>query len=75
MSAAKMKAPQSTTELRKFLLEQMVDVASGEQDPAQAKAMCNYAQQVYNTVNLELKYAQTKAKVGEAGIHGVSFVE
>lgn len=70
-----MRKVESTTELRSFLLEQMVSVSEGAQDPAQAKAICNYAQQVYNTVNLEVRYAQAKAKVGEGGIKPVSFVE
>lgn len=68
-----MQAPKNTRELRTFLLEQMVSVADGNQDASQAKAICNYAQQVYNTVSLEARYSQAKAKAGEAGIHPVSF--
>lgn len=69
------KAPSSTKELRAFLLEQMVSVADGSQEPAQSKAICNYAQQVYNTVSLEIKHSQAKAKIGEAGIADVSFTD
>lgn len=66
-------APKSTSDLRNFLLEQMIRVSDGEQNPSEAKAICNYAQQVYNTVNLEVKYAQARAKIGDAAIVPVSF--
>lgn len=68
-----MEAPKNTADLRRFLLEQMVKVASGEQDDKQAKAVCNYAQQVYNTVNLEMKFATAKRKAGDAPITAVEF--
>ena len=54
----------SSADIRKFLLEQMSKVASGEQDILQAKAVCNYAQAIYNTINLEVKIAIATAKNG-----------
>lgn len=66
-----MTPPKSTAELRMFLLEQMVAISEGQQDPAQAKAICNYAQQIYNTVALEVKYSAAKLKAGENGIESV----
>lgn len=66
-------APRSTQELRAFLLEQMLNVAEGRQDAPQAKAICNYAQQVYNTVNLEMKFALAKSKLGDTVAVSVSF--
>lgn len=68
------KPPASTADLRGFLLEQMIRVSEGLQEPLEAKAICNYAQQVYNTVNLEVRYAQAKSKIGGASISPVSFV-
>lgn len=68
-------APTSSGELRSFLLSQMAAVASGKQEPSHAKAICNYAQQVYNTVNMEIKYAQAKSKMGESDINPVNFAE
>lgn len=66
-----MNPPKNTAELRAFLLDQMVAISDGRQDPAQAKAICNYAQQVYNTVSLEVKYTAAKLKAGENGIESV----
>jgi hypothetical protein len=52
----------NTTEMRAFLLDQMALVADGQQAPDNAKAICNYAQQLYNVSNLELKYSEKKFK-------------
>ena len=68
-----MNQPNNTVELRQFLLEQMVKVANGDQDEKSAKAICNYAQQVYNTVNLEMRFATAKRKAGDSAITSVSF--
>ena len=52
----------NTSELRSFLLDQMALVADGKQEPNHAKSICNYAQQLYNVSNLELKYSEKKFK-------------
>jgi hypothetical protein len=52
----------NTSELRNFLLDQMALVADGKQENDHAKAICNYAQQLYNVSNLELKYSEKKFK-------------
>ena len=65
--------PTSTGELRSYLLAQMVEVAEGFQESGTAKAICNYAQQVYNTMNMELKHALAKDKIGAATIRSVAF--
>ena len=44
------------------MLDQMALVAGGQQEPDNAKAICNYAQQLYNVSNLELKYSEKKFK-------------
>ena len=67
------KTPKSTQELRSFLLEQMLNVAQGNQEATQAKAICNYAQQVYNTVNLEMKFAMLSEKMEGKEIKAVGF--
>jgi hypothetical protein len=69
----KTKAPNNTKELRSFLLEQMLSVASGNQEAGQAKAICNYAQQVYNTVNLEMKFAMLNEKMDGKDVKAVGF--
>jgi hypothetical protein len=52
----------NTSDLRSFLLDQMVLVADGKQEANHAKSICNYAQQLYNVSNLELKYSEKKFK-------------
>lgn len=56
----------STKELRDFLIAQMQSVAEGTQEPTEAKAICNYAQQIYNTLNMEMRAAAFRAKHPDA---------
>jgi len=63
----------NTKEMREFLIEQMTAVAHGDQDIATAKGVCNYAQQVYNTMNIEIKHAQAQAKLSDGDIKPVGF--
>lgn len=63
----------NTRDLREFLIEQMGKVVSGEQSATDAKAICNYSQQVYNTLNAEIKMAQAKAKLGDNAVGPVEF--
>lgn len=63
----------STRELRDFLLEQMAGVASGEVDTARVKGITNIAQQVYNTMLIEVKVAKTRAEIGDDAIKPVAF--
>jgi len=53
----------------------MVDVAEGEMTTEVAKGICNLSQQVYNTLNIELKMAVAKDKIGNETITPVSFDE
>jgi len=55
----------STKDLRHFLLNQMQGIADGEIEINSAKGICNTAQQVYNTLNIELKVASARAKYGD----------
>lgn len=55
----------STKDLRAFLLKQMEGVADGEIDADAAKSVANLAQQIYNTLNVELKTAVTLSKIGD----------
>lgn len=41
---------QTTADLRSFLIDQMIKTADGKLDAPQAKTLCNFAQQIYNTV-------------------------
>jgi len=63
----------TTADLRAFLLEEMVQTAEGAREASTAKAVCNYAQQVYNTINLEMRHAHAKHKYGSASLSPVSF--
>lgn len=65
----------NTRELRERLLSHMVDVAEGEMTTEVAKGICNLSQQVYNTLNIELKMAVAKDKIGNETITPVSFDE
>lgn len=65
--------PTNTAEIRQFLLEQMVETAAGKVEASAAKAICNFAQQVYNTVKLEMSFAQLKNKEGMKTIEAVSW--
>jgi len=63
----------NTKELRDFLLTQMQGVANGSVDVSVAKGVCNLAQQVYNTVNIEIKMATAKEKITSGNIPPVDF--
>jgi len=62
----------STKELRTFLVDQMEKVASGDLTPDRAKGVSNIAQQVYNTLLIEVKMAKARAD-HEDGIEPVRF--
>lgn len=49
------KRIRDTADLRNFLLEQMVAVATGRLDLMTARHITNFAQQIYNTLNVEVK--------------------
>lgn len=63
----------STKGLRTFLVSQMEKVASGEQDAVVAKAICGYAQQIHNTISVELKHAQVSKRLDGNNIDPVRF--
>ena len=64
----------NTRELRTFLVEQMQGVATGRVNSEKAKSICNLAQQVYNTLNIEVKLAVAKQKLNGQEIETVSFI-
>lgn len=67
-------AMRNTKDLRAFLVNQMECVADGTTDIAKAKGIANLAQQVYNTLNIEIKLAKAKADGGDNfGIVPVGF--
>lgn len=65
----------NTRELRSFLVEQMQGVASGRVNSEKAKSIANLSQQIYNTLNLEVKMAAAKAKLNGTTIDVVSFTD
>ena len=65
----------TTADIRQFLIEQMVKTAEGKIEVGQAKAMCNFAQQIYNTVKLEMQYAAMRQKDQIGKIEPVRWVE
>lgn len=54
-----------TKDLRQFLLTTMIAAAKGELNAAQTGAICNVAQQIYNTLNIELKMSIATRQLGE----------
>ena len=69
------KAPiQNTRDLRRFLVDQMEGVASGKVNTERAKGICNISQQIYNSLNLEVKMAIARSKLKEGDdVQPVSF--
>ena len=63
----------STKDMRTFLIDQMRSVADGDTDLGVAKGVCNLAQQVYNTMNIEIKHAVALDKLDGKGIVKVDF--
>ena len=55
----------STKELRNFLTSNMEALADGEIELDDAKGICNFAQQIHNTLSIELRGAAAKAKYGK----------
>lgn len=70
------KPIQNTRDLRKFLVEQMEGVANGRVNTEKAKGICNISQQIYNSLNLEVKMAiaRSKLKDGE-DVQPVNFAD
>ena len=66
-------APSNTREMRSFLVERMMDVAEGRVNAEKAKSICNISQQVYNTLNVEIKMAVAKAKLNGGEVEAVDF--
>jgi len=62
-----------TQELRAFLVEQLSAVATKKIDSDRAKGIANISQQIYNSLNMELKMANARAKLGGKEIEPVKF--
>ena len=62
-----------TSSLRAFLVDQMNLAANGQVDTNRAKAVCNFAQQIYNTLNIELKTAIVMSKMESVDVVPVRF--
>ena len=65
----------NTRELRAFLVDQMQGVANGRVNSEKAKSICNLAQQVYNTLNVEVKIAIARTKLKDGEIGPVNFLD
>lgn len=63
----------NTKELRAFLTEQMTGVAAGTVSTERAKSIANVAQQIYNTLNIEVKVAMARIRLGGQEIGPVEF--
>lgn len=64
-----------TRSLRRFLVSKMNAVADGELDAVQTTSIANMAQQIYNTLNIELKTAVALQKLEGQEIKPVKFDE
>lgn len=67
------KAITNTRELRAFLVDQIQNVAEGRTNSEKAKSICNLAQQVYNTINIEVKMALSKSRLNGEKVDAVNF--
>lgn len=66
MSNVKQVKPiENTRDLRRFLVEQMEGVATGRVNTERAKSISNLSQQIYNSLNLEVKMAIARSKLKE----------
>ncbi len=73
MSEGKNMTIHDTRSLRMFLVSKMNDVAAGTLDSAQTTGIANLAQQIYNTLNIELKTAVALQKLENKKIEAVRF--
>lgn len=64
---------QNTKDLRGFLVGQMQNIADGKLDLDHAKGVANLAQQIYNTLNIEVKMAIARSKLGDTKVEPVEF--
>lgn len=64
---------QSTKDLRNFLTTKLNEVAEGKVDAKTTTAIANLAQQIYNTLNIEIKIATAKANLDVKNIDPVKF--
>jgi hypothetical protein len=62
-----------TSSMRHFLIAGMKDVMQGRITTWQAKAACNFAQQIYNVTALEVKVMLAQEKLRGKPIQSVSF--
>lgn len=69
----KAAVPSNTREMRSFLVDQMMAVAEGSVEAEKAKSICNLSQQIYNTLNVEIKMAIAKDRINGGEIAAVSF--
>lgn len=72
---AEQKTMNNTRELRAFLVDQMQGVATGKVNSEKAKSIANISQQIYNTLNIELKMTVAKAKLNGKTVDAVSFID
>lgn len=75
MTPQPQKALTNTRELREFLVEQMQGVANGKVNSEKAKSIANLSQQIYNTLNIEVKIALQKSKLNGQTVDAVSFID
>ena len=63
----------NTRELRRFLVKQMEAAAEGDFDRDRSRAVGHMAQQIYNTMSIEVRWAIARAKIGDRDIGPVKF--
>jgi hypothetical protein len=65
--------PSNTAELRSFLRDKMLAAADGKLDAPTCRSIVNFAQQIYNTFNIELKMAAARNLNDGKDIESVKF--
>jgi len=67
------KIPTNTQELREFLVTQMIAAAKGDLDSGRARSVVAFAQQIYNSLTLELRAAGMTARGQDNKIQAIKF--
>lgn len=64
----------NTRDLREFLVLQMVAVANDDIDADTANSIVRLSQQIYNSLNIEVRVALARKKLGDnAGVEAIDF--
>jgi hypothetical protein len=67
------RAISDTQQLRVFLTEKLTDLADGKIDITRINGIAKLSQQIYNTLNIELRIALAAPKLADKRVEPVKF--